>query len=156
MSVLARLSLRNRSLIGLLALVVVGFGAFALPQLKQQLFPSLQFPQAQIVTAYAGASPDAVDRQVSEPLEGGLQGLKGLEQVTSTSSDGVSRVVAQFEFGTDIDAAVSQIQQVVNQVRPRLPQNSEPAVSAGSTSVSSACLTTRVRNATGAPSSMCR
>ncbi|MET8852382.1 efflux RND transporter permease subunit [Amycolatopsis sp. NPDC004625] len=133
MSVLARLSLRNRSLIGLLALVVVGFGAFALPQLKQQLFPSLQFPQAQIVTAYPGASPDAVDRQVSEPLEGGLQGLKGLEQITSTSSDGVSRVVAQFAFGTDIDAAVSQIQQVVNQVRPRLPQNTEPAVSAGST-----------------------
>ncbi|RSD08524.1 efflux RND transporter permease subunit [Amycolatopsis eburnea] len=133
MSVLARLSLRNRSLIGLLALVVVGFGAFALPQIKQQLFPSLQFPQAQIVTAYAGASPDAVDRQVTEPLEGALQGLKGLEEVNSTSSDGVSRVVAQFEFGTDIDAAVQQIQQVVNQVRPRLPQNSEPAVSAGST-----------------------
>ncbi|MEQ0557549.1 efflux RND transporter permease subunit [Amycolatopsis sp. NEAU-NG30] len=133
MSVLARLSLRNRSLIGLLALVVIGFGAFALPQIKQQLFPSLQFPQAQIVTAYPGASPDAVDRQVTEPLESGLQGLKGLEQVTSTSSDGVSRVVAQFEFGTDIDAAVQQIQQVVNQVRPRLPQNTEPAVSAGST-----------------------
>ncbi|MEV6877301.1 efflux RND transporter permease subunit [Amycolatopsis sp. NPDC051128] len=133
MSVLARLSLRNRSLIGLLALVVVGFGAFALPQLKQQLFPSLQFPQAQIVTAYAGASPDAVDQQVTEPLEGGLQGLKGLEQLSSTSSDGVSRVVARFAFGTDIDAAVSRIQQVVNQVRPRLPQNSEPTVSAGST-----------------------
>jgi HAE1 family hydrophobic/amphiphilic exporter-1 len=133
MSVLARLSLRNRSLIGLLALVVVGFGAFALPQLKQQLFPSLQFPQAQIVTTYAGASPDAVDRQVSEPLEGGLQGLKGLEQLSSTSSDGLSRVVARFEFGTDLDAAVAQIQQIVNQVRPRLPQNSEPAVSAGST-----------------------
>ncbi|SFW89463.1 efflux RND transporter permease subunit [Amycolatopsis australiensis] len=133
MSVLARLSLRNRSLIGLLALVVVGFGAFALPQIKQQLFPSLQFPQAQIVTAYTGASPDAVDRQVTEPLEGALQGLKGLEEVTSTSSDGVSRVVTKFAFGTDLDAAVQQIQQVVNQVRPRLPQNSEPSVSAGST-----------------------
>ncbi|MFJ9778383.1 efflux RND transporter permease subunit [Amycolatopsis sp. NPDC101161] len=133
MSVLARLSLRNRSLIGLLALVVIGFGAFALPQIKQQLFPSLQFPQAQIVTSYAGASPDAVDRQVSEPLEGALQGLKGLESINSTSSDGVSRVVTQFAFGTDLDAAVSQIQQAVNQVRPRLPQNSEPSVSAGST-----------------------
>ncbi|MEV6645391.1 efflux RND transporter permease subunit [Amycolatopsis sp. NPDC051371] len=133
MSVLARLSLRNRSLIGLLALVVVGFGAFALPQIKQQLFPSLQFPQAQIVTSYAGASPDAVDRQVTEPLEGALQGLKGLEEINSTSSDGVSRVVTQFEFGTDLDAAVSQIQQAVNQVRPRLPQNSDPSVSAGST-----------------------
>ncbi len=133
MSVLARLSLRNRSLIGLLALVVIGFGAFALPQIKQQLFPSLQFPQARIVTQYAGASPDAVDRQVTEPLEGALQGLKGLKEIDSTSSDGVSMVVPQFEFGTDLDAAVQQIQQVVNQIRPRLPQNSEPAVSAGST-----------------------
>lgn len=133
MSVLARLSLRNRSLIGLLALVVVGFGAFALPQLKQQLFPSLQFPQAKIVTQYAGAAPNAVDRQVTEPLEGALQGLKGLKEIDSTSSDGLSLVVPQFEFGTDLDAAVQQIQQVINQVRPRLPQNSEPAVSAGST-----------------------
>lgn len=133
MSTLARLSLRNRSLIGLLALVVIGFGAFALPQLKQQLFPSLQFPQAQIITPYAGASPNAVDSQVTEPLEGGLQGLKGLEELNSTSSEGLSRITAQFEFGTDIDAAVGQIQRVVDQVRSRLPQNTEPTVSAGST-----------------------
>ncbi|EME54049.1 efflux RND transporter permease subunit [Amycolatopsis decaplanina] len=133
MSTLARLSLRNRSLIGLLALVVIGFGAFALPQLKQQLFPSLQFPQAQIITPYAGASPDAVDRQVTEPLEGGLQGLKGLEELSSTSSEGLSRITARFEFGTDIDAAVGQIQRVVDGVKARLPQNSEPSVSAGST-----------------------
>ncbi|WET81987.1 efflux RND transporter permease subunit [Amycolatopsis sp. QT-25] len=133
MSTLARLSLRNRSLIGLLALVVIGFGAFALPQLKQQLFPSLQFPQAQIITPYAGASPDAVDRQVTEPLEGGLQGLKGLEELNSTSSEGLSRITAQFEFGTDIDAAVGQIQRVVDGLQTRLPQNSEPSVSAGST-----------------------
>ncbi|MFJ8911854.1 efflux RND transporter permease subunit [Amycolatopsis sp. NPDC102389] len=133
MSTLARLSLRNRSLIGLLALVVIGFGAFALPQLKQQLFPSLQFPQAQVITPYAGASPDAVDRQVTEPLEGGLQGLKGLEELSSTSSEGLSRITAQFEFGTDIDAAVGQIQRVVDGLKARLPQNSEPSVSAGST-----------------------
>ncbi|MFI5559769.1 efflux RND transporter permease subunit [Amycolatopsis japonica] len=133
MSTLARLSLRNRSLIGLLALVVIGFGAFALPQLKQQLFPSLQFPQAQVITPYAGASPDAVDRQVTEPLEGGLQGLKGLEELSSTSSEGLSRITAQFEFGTDIDAAVGQIQRVIDGLKARLPQNSEPTVSAGST-----------------------
>lgn len=133
MSTLARLSLRNRSLIGLLALVVIGFGAFALPQLKQQLFPSLQFPQAQVITPYAGASPDTVDRQVTEPLEGGLQGLKGLEELSSTSSEGLSRITAQFEFGTDIDAAVGQIQRVVDGLKTRLPQNSEPTVSAGST-----------------------
>jgi hydrophobic/amphiphilic exporter-1 (mainly G- bacteria), HAE1 family len=133
MSVLARLSLRNRSLIGLLAIVILAFGIFALPRIKQQLFPSLQFPQAQIVTAYPGATPDAVDQQITAPLEGGLQGLKGLTELDSTSSDGLSRVVVKLQFGTDIDAAVSQMQQAINQVRPRLPQNSEPSVSAGST-----------------------
>ncbi|MEC3974715.1 efflux RND transporter permease subunit [Amycolatopsis sp. H20-H5] len=133
MSVLARLSLRNRSLIGLLALVIIGFGAFALPQIKQQLFPSLQLPTAVVVTPYAGASPDVVDQQVTEPIQGGLQGLKGLKELSSTSSEGASTVVAQFEFGTDIDAAVGQLQQVVNRLRPRLPANSDSTVSAGRT-----------------------
>ncbi|MEV4318181.1 efflux RND transporter permease subunit [Actinocrispum sp. NPDC049592] len=133
MSMLARLSLRNRSLIGLLAIVVLGFGVFALPKIKQQLFPSLQFPQAQVITAYPGAAPSAVDQQVTEPLEGALQGLKGLKDLSSRSEDGVSRITAQFQFGTDIDDSVSRIQQVVNQVQPRLPQNSSPQISAGST-----------------------
>ncbi|UJW28214.1 efflux RND transporter permease subunit [Saccharothrix sp. AJ9571] len=133
MSALAKLSLRNRGLIGLLAILVLGFGALALPQLKQQLYPSLQLPSAVVVTPYPGASPDAVDRQLTQPIEGGIQGITGVEEVTSTSSEGSSTVVVQFAYGTDIDASVSQLQQAVNRLRPQLPENAESTVTAGGT-----------------------
>lgn len=133
MSALAKLSLRNRGLIGLLAILVLGFGALALPQLKQQLYPSLQLPSAVVVTPYPGASPDAVDRQLTQPIEGGIQGVTGVEEVTSTSSEGSSTVVVQFAYGTDIDASVSQLQQAVNRLRPQLPENAESTVTAGGT-----------------------
>ncbi|MFD8499059.1 efflux RND transporter permease subunit [Amycolatopsis sp. NPDC059657] len=132
MSVLARLSLRNRGLIGLLAILVLVFGAFVLPKIKQQLFPSLQFPTAVVITPYVGASPDAVDKQVSEPIEAALQGIKGVEEITSTSRAGNSSVVVQYQFGTDLDAAVGQMQQAVNRISTRLPANSTPTVQAGS------------------------
>jgi len=133
MSVLAKISLRNRSLIGLLAILLIGFGVLTLPKIKQQLFPSLQLPTAVVVTPYAGASPDVVDKQVSEPIQGSLQGLSGVEEITSTSSEGSSSVAVQFAFGTDIDASVTKIQQAVNGLAGRLPANSRPSVLSGRT-----------------------
>ena len=64
MSVLARLSLSNRGLVGLLSLLVIGFGVIALPSLRQQLFPSIQLPAAVVVAPYPGASPDVVDSEI--------------------------------------------------------------------------------------------
>jgi HAE1 family hydrophobic/amphiphilic exporter-1 len=133
MSVLARISLRNRSLIGLLAILLIGFGLLIMPKIKQQLFPSIQLPTAVVVTPYAGAAPDAVDNQVTQPIESSLQGLKGVKEIDSTSNQGSSSVAVHFEFGTDIDAAVSQMQQAVNGLASRLPADTAPTVSSGST-----------------------
>ncbi|CAM4022909.1 efflux RND transporter permease subunit [Kibdelosporangium persicum] len=133
MWLLARLSLANRSLIGLITLAVIGFGAFAVPSLKQQLFPSFQPPTAVIVAPYPGAAPDIVAAQVTEPIEGSLQGVEGLEEVTSESAEGVASIVAQFKFGTDMDRAVDRMQQSINRLGTQLPQNVRPTVTAGST-----------------------
>ncbi|WP_285502098.1 efflux RND transporter permease subunit [Actinokineospora sp. NBRC 105648] len=133
MSVLARLSLGNRSLVGLLSLLIIGFGAIALPSLKQQLFPSIQLPGAVVVAAYPGASPDIVDSQVAEPIQSSLRGVAGVEKITTTAAEGSATVQVQFVYGTDVDAAVGQLQQAVNRLRPRLPQNVEPTVLQGST-----------------------
>ena len=70
MSLLARLSLAHRGLVALVALVVTGFGAIAIPSLKQQLLPSLEFPAAFISAGYPGAAPEIVEAQVVEPIEG--------------------------------------------------------------------------------------
>ncbi|CRK55822.1 RND multidrug efflux transporter; Acriflavin resistance protein [Alloactinosynnema sp. L-07] len=133
MSVLARLSLANRGLIGLLSLLIVGFGAFALPSLKQQLLPSIQLPAAVVIAPYPGASPDAVDSQVAEPIESALRGLAGVDNITTRSAESSATIQVQFTYGTDIDAAVSQMQQAVNRLRPTLPQGVEPTVAQGST-----------------------
>ena len=133
MSAFARLSLRNRSLVGLITLVVIGFGLFVVPTLKQQLFPSIQLPAAVVITPYPGASPDTVATQVTEPIESSLQNIAGVENVTSKSGDGSSTVQVQFTYGTDVERAVGQMQQAVNRIRPQLPQNVESTVAAGST-----------------------
>lgn len=86
MSLLARFSLANRGLVALIAVVITAFGAFAVPSLKQQLLPSLEFPAAFIVAPYPGAGPEIVESQVTEPIENALQGIPGLDQVTSTSA----------------------------------------------------------------------
>jgi HAE1 family hydrophobic/amphiphilic exporter-1 len=133
MSVLARLSLANRSLVGLLSLLVIGFGVFTLPSIKQQLFPSIELPAAVVIAAYPGASPDLVDSQVAEPIQSAVRGVDGVEQVLTRSAESSTTVQVMFTYGTDIDAAVAQMQQAVNRLQPRLPQGVEPTVAQGST-----------------------
>ncbi|MET0236141.1 MAG: efflux RND transporter permease subunit [Kibdelosporangium sp.] len=133
MWLLARLSLANRSLIGLITLAIIGFGAFAVPSLKQQLFPSIQPPTAVIIAPYPGASPETVSSQVTEPIENSLQGVQGLEEISSDSAEGMASIRAQFRFGTDMDRAVEKMQQSVNRLGGQLPQSVRPTVTAGST-----------------------
>jgi HAE1 family hydrophobic/amphiphilic exporter-1 len=133
MSLLARLSLANRGLVALIAVVITGFGLFAVPSLKQQLLPSLEFPAAFILATYPGASPEIVESQVAEPIENAIQGIDGLKKVTSTSREGAATVQVEYEFGIDLDAAVNKMQTALNRIDAQLPEGVDPQVLAGST-----------------------
>ncbi|MEV0195196.1 efflux RND transporter permease subunit [Nonomuraea sp. NPDC050691] len=133
MTAFARLSLANRSLVILVAVVLSAFGAFTIPQLKQQLLPSLAFPGAFVTASYPGASPEIVEDQVTEPLEEAFQGLDGMEKLTSTSKEGLAQIQVSFAYGTDVDASVSEMQQAVSRVQSQLPSGVEPQVGAGNT-----------------------
>ena len=133
MSLLARFSLANRGLVALIALVTTAFGAFAVPSLKQQLLPSLEFPAAFIVAAYPGAAPEIVESQVTEPIENSLQGIPGLEKVKSTSREGFATVQVQYAFGTNLDDVVNKMQTALNRIGGQLPEGVDPQVIAGGT-----------------------
>ncbi|MFC0503160.1 efflux RND transporter permease subunit [Micromonospora costi] len=133
MSLLARFSLANRGLIALIAVVTTVFGVFAVPSLKQQLLPSLEFPAAFVMAPYPGAAPEIVESQVVEPIENSLQGIPGLEKVTSTSREGMATVQVQYEFGTDLDDVVNKMQTALNRIDAQLPEGVDPQVIAGST-----------------------
>ncbi|MCX5396567.1 efflux RND transporter permease subunit [Streptomyces sp. NBC_00102] len=134
MSWLSRFSLAQRALIGLISVVALVFGAIAIPQLKQQLLPTIELPMVSVLAPYQGASPDVVEKQVVEPLENAIKAVDGIDGVTSTASEGNAVVMASFDFGDEgTKQLVADIQQAVNRARNQLPEGVDPQVIAGST-----------------------
>ena len=128
MSNLAVLSLRNRALIALVTIVAAIFGGLALTSLKQELIPSIEFPQLVVVSSYPGASPEVVNTDVSTPVETAIQGVPGLESTTATSTTNASIVQASFTYGTDLATAEQKISQAINRIRTQLPDGVDPSV----------------------------
>ena len=128
MSNLAVLSLKNRALIALITIVAAMFGGLALTNLKQELIPSIEFPQLSILSTYPGASPDVVNNDVSTPIETAIQGIPGLESTTATSTTNASIIQASFTYGTDLATAEQKILQAINRIKSTLPDSVEPNV----------------------------
>ncbi|MGH2481162.1 MAG: efflux RND transporter permease subunit, partial [Ktedonobacteraceae bacterium] len=102
MSFLSRFSLANRSLVALATIAILLFGAIIIPSLKQELFPSLEFPTVTVSTIYPGASPSIVEQDVTNPLEQSIQGMSGIQSMTSYSNQSTSIIIVSYNFGTDI------------------------------------------------------
>lgn len=130
MHLLSVFSLRNRALIALVTIVVGLFGGIALTTLKQELIPSVAFPQVIVITQYPGAAPEIVEQDVSTPIETAVQGIPGLDGSNATSSTGFSIVSASFAFGTDLVRTEQRVQLAIN--RLDLPADVEPRVLTGS------------------------
>lgn len=131
---LAQMSLANRALIALITVFAVVFGVITLGSLKQELIPSIEFPQITVVSAMPGASPEVVDKQVSEPLESALNAVEGLDTSTATSRSGISTINLSFNYGTDLDRARNQIDKAISNVSGQLPSGVAPQSIAGSIS----------------------
>ena len=128
MSYLARLSLANKSIIALATIAILLFGAFIIPSLKQELYPSLEFPAVSVIAVYPGASPEIVEKDVTNPLEQSIQGIQGIQSVTSYSNDGSSVILVSYNFGTDLDKASQTLTQQINRIQSTLPTNVTPQV----------------------------
>ncbi|MYW66167.1 MMPL family transporter [Streptomyces sp. SID8379] len=134
MSWLSRFSLAQRALIGLMSIIAIVFGAIAIPQLKQQLLPTIELPMVSVIAPYQGASPDVVEKQVVEPLENSIDAVDGITGITSTASEGNAVVMASFDYGSGgTQPLVADVQQAVNRARAQLPDDVDPQVVAGST-----------------------
>ncbi|MEU0583822.1 efflux RND transporter permease subunit [Streptomyces sp. NPDC006132] len=133
MSWLSRFSLAQRALIGLMSIIALVFGAIAIPQLKQQLLPTIELPMVSVLAPYQGASPDVVEKQVVEPIEDSLEAVDGISGVTSTASEGNAVIMASFDYGNGTEQLIADVQQAVNRARAQLPDDVDPQVVAGST-----------------------
>jgi len=101
------------------AILLVGFVAYT--QLPISALPEVDYPTIQIITFYPGASPDVMASAVTAPLERQFGEVPGLTQMTSTSSDGSSVIVLQFELSLSIDVAEQEVQEAINSAQSYLP-----------------------------------
>src|SRR5262244_3952146 len=98
-------------------------GAVAYKQLPVSALPEVDYPTIQVVTFYPGASPDVVASSITAPLERQFGQVPGLNQMTSTSSDGASVITLQFDLDLNIDVAEQQVQASINAAGTYLPKD---------------------------------
>jgi len=101
------------------AIMLVGLVAYS--QLPISALPEVDYPTIQVVTFYPGASPDVMASAVTAPLERQFGEMPGLNQMTSTSSDGSSIVVLQFSLNLNLDVAEQEVQAGINAAQTYLP-----------------------------------
>jgi multidrug efflux pump subunit AcrB len=130
---IVRWCLKSKSVVILATILLIGSGVYATTRLNQELLPDISFPIITISTPVAGAGPDLVDEQVTQPVEDAINGVEGIESVRSTSSQGFSVVVVEFYLDADTEEAESDLQAALDGIQ--LPsQAGDPEVKSQSAS----------------------
>jgi multidrug efflux pump len=101
------------------AILLIGIVAFR--QLPISALPEVDYPTMQVITFYPGANPDVIASAVTAPLERQLGEVPGLNQMLSTSSEGVSVITLQFSLSLNIDVAEQDVQEAINAAQSFLP-----------------------------------
>ncbi len=121
-------SLRHPVTLWVMVVTVVLAGFISVMTLPLSLFPNLNLPIATVVTKWPGASPTEVEQQITKPLETIFQILSNVSLMTSTSSEGNSVIVIEFNFGANLPNKLNDIRSDVSQVQNQLPSDSNPPV----------------------------
>lgn len=109
----------------MLVLIVVLIGAISLTELPIDLFPEFEVPVAIVATSYSGTGPQEMENLITRQIEGAISTVANIDTVSSISSEGSSIVIAQFNFGVDMDMAALEMREKVDMVKGILPEDSE-------------------------------
>ena len=102
-------------------LAVAIFGLFSLSKLPVDLYPDIETNTIMVMTSYQGASASDIENNVTRPLENTLNSVENLKHITSKSSEGVSVITLEFEFGYDIDVLTNDVRDKLDMVSAALP-----------------------------------
>ncbi|SEM58239.1 efflux RND transporter permease subunit [Paenibacillus sp. OV219] len=116
MAWLSRFSLRNSVAVIILCLLVLGLGFFSATKIQQQTFPDVDFPAIVISAVSPGASTEEIETEITKPVEESLQGLKGYDSLTSTTSENSASVILQYPFGTNMEDKVKDVETAIAKV----------------------------------------
>ncbi|MBL7176347.1 MAG: efflux RND transporter permease subunit [Desulfobacteraceae bacterium] len=121
--ILSRFSVRRPIFTIMVVLIVILLGVVALSRLSIDLMPDITYPTLSVFTNYENASPEEVEKLITLPMEEAMSAVPGVDEVSSISSEGTSRVRVTFQWGTDLDAAANDIRDRLDRIIPRLPDD---------------------------------
>ena len=96
------------------SILIILFGIIGFTYLGVREFPSVDPPVVTVTTNYTGANAEVIESQITEPLEESISGIAGIRSLTSTSSDGRSTVVIEFNLGVNMEAAANDVRDKVS------------------------------------------
>lgn len=106
----------------MIVLAVLALGVMSLRNLAVDLFHEIDLPVAVVATNYQDAAPEDVQNLISRPLESAVSAVEGIDTVQSQSQSGSSMVMMMFQNGTDLDQALLDVREQVDQVKGMLPR----------------------------------
>ncbi len=120
---LPALCVRRPVATAMLTLIAVVVGLFSMFRLPIDLLPELEIPTVSVRADYGTASPEEMERLVTEYIEESISVVAGVDELTSTSGEGSSRVSAKFVWGTDVDEAANDVRTRIDRVIDELPDD---------------------------------
>jgi HAE1 family hydrophobic/amphiphilic exporter-1 len=107
----------------MIVIAIIALGFVSVRNLAIDLFPEIDLPVAVVATSYEDAAPQEVENLISRPIEGAVSTVEGIETVQSQSQSGNSLVIMEFNNGTDLDQALLDVREKVDQVGGALPDD---------------------------------
>ena len=122
-------SVRRPIGVAVLSIVVCILGGIAASRLPVDLLPEVDFPRISIITNYPGVGPEEIENLLTRPIERAVSTVEGVTTLEGESAEGLSRVQLQFDWGTNLDSAASDVREALDRLRAELPEDAEqPAV----------------------------
>ena len=123
---ISELSIRRPVLSTVMTLIILLFGFIGYNSLGVREYPSVDNPIISVSCSYPGANADVIENQITEPLEQNINGIPGIRSLSSTSSQGSSRITVEFELSVDLETAANDVRDKVSRAQRYLPRDCDP------------------------------
>ncbi len=109
-----------------LGIILLGFISWS--KLPQELFPSITYPQITVVTAYENAAPEEIESLITKVIEEAVGTVNNVKRISSISKEGLSLVMVEFNWGTNMDFAALNVREKIDLVKEKLPRESQEPI----------------------------
>lgn len=107
---------------------IVLLGVISWSRLSQELFPPITYPQITVITSYENAAPEEIEALITRPIEESVSAASNIRKVSSTSREGTSIVICEFNWNTNMDFAGLNVREKIDLIKEKLPRDSEEPI----------------------------